>query len=118
VAALPRGQCCPATRKRETVIRIFRGDPLELLLREWAVELNHLEKLARLRPIGHGEGAQGSTTPVPVRMRRLHKNLCPEPSCSSKAYWGLIILTWVIGIPLPPEWPGAAKTAHAVQCRP
>jgi hypothetical protein len=34
VVGLKLGQCFPAPRKQEVVISIYRGDPMELLLRE------------------------------------------------------------------------------------
>jgi transposase len=39
-----QGQRWTAPRKREVVLRIFRGEPLELLSRELGVELYRLEK--------------------------------------------------------------------------
>ncbi len=42
--ALARGQRWTTARKREVVLRIFRGEPLELLSRELGVELYRLEK--------------------------------------------------------------------------
>ena len=46
VAARPlaQGQRWTAARKREVVLRILRGEPLELLSRELGVELYRLEK--------------------------------------------------------------------------
>lgn len=44
VKALGQGQRWTAPRKREVVLRIFRGEPLELLSRELGVELYRLEK--------------------------------------------------------------------------
>jgi len=44
VGALGRGQRWTAVRKREVVLRLFRGEPLELLSRELGVELYRLEK--------------------------------------------------------------------------
>lgn len=44
VKALVQGQRWTAPRKREVVLRIFRGEPLELLSRELGVELYRLEK--------------------------------------------------------------------------
>jgi transposase len=46
VAARPlaQGQRWTATRKREVVLRIFRGEPLDLLSRELGFELYRLEK--------------------------------------------------------------------------
>jgi len=41
---LAQGQRWTAARKREVVLRILRGDPLELLSRELGVELYRLEK--------------------------------------------------------------------------
>ncbi|MBM4294556.1 MAG: hypothetical protein FJ126_06570 [Deltaproteobacteria bacterium] len=41
---LAQGQRWTAARKREVVLRIFRGEPLELLSRELGVELYRLEK--------------------------------------------------------------------------
>ena len=41
---LARGQRWTAPRKRGVVLRIFRGEPLELLFRELGVELYRLEK--------------------------------------------------------------------------
>ena len=41
---LARGQRWTAPRKREVVLRIFRGEPLELLSRELGVEIYRLEK--------------------------------------------------------------------------
>jgi hypothetical protein len=42
VAALALGQRWSATRKRKVVIRIFRGDPRDLLSRELGFELNRM----------------------------------------------------------------------------
>ena len=44
VKALVQGQRWTAPRKREVVLRIFRGEPLDLLSRELGVELYRLEK--------------------------------------------------------------------------
>jgi len=44
VRALTQSQRWTAPRKREVVLRIFRGEPLELLSRELGVELYRLEK--------------------------------------------------------------------------
>ncbi len=44
VGALGPGQRWTAARKREVVLRIFRGEPLGLLSRELGVELYRLEK--------------------------------------------------------------------------
>ena len=44
VRPLTQGQRWTAARKREVVLRIFRGEPLELLSRELGVELYRLEK--------------------------------------------------------------------------
>ena len=44
VKALAQGQRWTAPRKREVVLRIFRGEPLDLLSRELGVELYRLEK--------------------------------------------------------------------------
>ena len=44
VRPLTQGQRWTAPRKREVVLRIFRGEPLELLSRELGVELYRLEK--------------------------------------------------------------------------
>ena len=44
VGALAQGQRWTAPRKREVVLRIFRGEPLDLLSRELGVELYRLEK--------------------------------------------------------------------------
>ena len=44
VRPLAQGQRWTAPRKREVVLRIFRGEPLELLSRELGVELYRLEK--------------------------------------------------------------------------
>jgi len=44
VRALAQGQRWTAPRKREVVLRIFRGEPLDLLSRELGVELYRLEK--------------------------------------------------------------------------
>jgi transposase len=41
---LARGQRWTAPRKREVVLRILRGEPMELLSRELGVELYRLEK--------------------------------------------------------------------------
>jgi len=41
---LAQGQRWTAPRKREVVLRIFRGEPLDLLSRELGVELDRLEK--------------------------------------------------------------------------
>ncbi|MCX5887819.1 MAG: hypothetical protein NTY36_00010 [Deltaproteobacteria bacterium] len=41
---LAQGQRWTAPRKREVVLRIFRGEPLDLLSRELGVELYRLEK--------------------------------------------------------------------------
>ncbi len=41
---LAQGQRWTAPRKREVVLRIFRGEPLELLSRELGIELYRLEK--------------------------------------------------------------------------
>ena len=41
---LTQGQRWTAPRKREVVLRIFRGEPLDLLSRELGVELYRLEK--------------------------------------------------------------------------
>ncbi|MBM4296029.1 MAG: IS3 family transposase [Deltaproteobacteria bacterium] len=41
---LARGQRWTAPKKREVVLRLFRGEPLELLSRELGVELYRLEK--------------------------------------------------------------------------
>jgi len=43
VRALAQGQRWTAPRKREVVLRIFRGEPLDLLSREVGVELYRLE---------------------------------------------------------------------------
>jgi hypothetical protein len=40
---LAQGQRWTVTRKREVVLRIFRGEPLDLLSRELGVELYRLE---------------------------------------------------------------------------
>ena len=42
--ALAQGQRWTAPRKREVVLRIFRGEPLDLLSRELGVEIYRLEK--------------------------------------------------------------------------
>ncbi len=39
-----QGQCWAAHRKREVVLRLLRGEPLDLLSRELGVELYRLEK--------------------------------------------------------------------------
>lgn len=44
VGPLGQGQRWTAARKREVVLRIFRGEPLALLSRELGVELYRLEK--------------------------------------------------------------------------
>lgn len=44
VGPLAQGQRWTAPRKREVVLRIFRGEPLELLSRELSVELYRLEQ--------------------------------------------------------------------------
>ena len=44
VGPLAQGQRWTAARKREVVLRIFRGEPMELLSRELGVELYRLEK--------------------------------------------------------------------------
>jgi len=44
VRPLAQGQRWTAPRKREVVLRIFRGEPLELLSRELGVELYRLEQ--------------------------------------------------------------------------
>ena len=44
VRALAQGQRWTAPRKREVVLRIFRGEPLDLLSRELGIELYRLEK--------------------------------------------------------------------------
>jgi transposase len=44
VGPLSQGQRWTAARKREVVLRIFRGEPLDLLSRELGVELYRLEK--------------------------------------------------------------------------
>jgi transposase len=44
VKPLAQGQRWTAPRKREVVLRIFRGEPLDLLSRELGVELYRLEK--------------------------------------------------------------------------
>ena len=44
VRPLAQGQRWTAPRKREVVLRIFRGEPLDLLSRELGVELYRLEK--------------------------------------------------------------------------
>ena len=44
VGALAQGQRWTAPRKREVVLRIFRGEPLDLLSRELGVELYRLEQ--------------------------------------------------------------------------
>ena len=44
VRALAQSQRWTAPRKREVVLRTFRGEPLELLSRELGVELYRLEK--------------------------------------------------------------------------
>lgn len=44
VRTLVQGQRWTAPRKREVVLRIFRGEPLDLLSRELGVELYQLEK--------------------------------------------------------------------------
>ena len=41
---MAQGQRLMALRKREVVLRIFRGDPLELLSRELGIELYRLGK--------------------------------------------------------------------------
>jgi hypothetical protein len=41
---LTQGQRWTAPKKREVVLRIFRGEPLEMLSRELGVELYRLEK--------------------------------------------------------------------------
>jgi transposase len=44
VGPLARGQRWTSPRKREVVLRILRGEPMELLSRELGVELYQLEK--------------------------------------------------------------------------
>ena len=44
VGPLGQGQRWTAARKREVVLRLFRGEPLDLLSRELGVELYRLEK--------------------------------------------------------------------------
>jgi hypothetical protein len=44
VGPLGQGQRWTAARKREVVLRIFRGEPLDLVSRELGVELYRLEK--------------------------------------------------------------------------
>ena len=44
VEPLGQGQRWTAARKREVVLRLFRGEPLDLLSRELGVELYRLEK--------------------------------------------------------------------------
>jgi transposase len=44
VGALGQGKRWTAARKREVVLRIFRGEPLDLLSRELGVELYRLEQ--------------------------------------------------------------------------
>src|SRR5664280_113790 len=44
VGPMGQGQRWTAARKREVVLRLFRGEPLDLLSRELGVELYRLEK--------------------------------------------------------------------------
>ena len=44
VGPLGQGQRWTAARKREVVLRLFRGEPLDLLSRELGIELYRLEK--------------------------------------------------------------------------
>jgi hypothetical protein len=44
VGSLGQGQRWTAARKREVVLRLFRGEPLDLLSRELGVELYRLER--------------------------------------------------------------------------
>jgi len=44
VGPLGQGQRWTAARKREVVLRIFRGEPLDLVSRELGVEIYRLEK--------------------------------------------------------------------------
>ena len=44
VGPLGQGQRWTAARKREVVLRLFRGEPLDLVSREFGVELYRLEK--------------------------------------------------------------------------
>ena len=44
VGPLGQGQRWTAARKREVVLRLFRGEPLDLVSRELGVELYRLEK--------------------------------------------------------------------------
>lgn len=59
VGALGPGQPWTAARKREVVLRIFRGEPLKLLSQELGGRALAAGKVARRRPGGHGGGPQG-----------------------------------------------------------
>ena len=57
VRPLAQGQRWTAHRKREVVLRILRGEPLELLSRELGGRALPAGKVARRCPGGHGGGS-------------------------------------------------------------
>jgi transposase len=56
VGPLGQGQRWTVARKREVVLRLFRGEPLDLLSRELGVEFYRLEKWRDAALVGMEEG--------------------------------------------------------------
>ncbi|MGB9292028.1 MAG: hypothetical protein WCB64_01785 [Desulfobaccales bacterium] len=67
VGPLGQGQRWTAARKREVVLRLFRGEPLDLVSRELGVELYRPGAMAGGRLGGHGRGPQGQKRRTPLK---------------------------------------------------
>ncbi len=84
--ALAQGQRWTAPRKREVVLRIFRGEPLDLLSRELGVELCRLENwrdaaLAGLAEALKARGGDPLKAELDQAMQRLGKLIPWKTSC-------------------------------------
>jgi len=64
---LGQGQRWTAARKREVVLRLFRGEPLDLVSRELGVELYRLEKWRDAALEGREEALQARNGETPSR---------------------------------------------------
>ncbi len=69
--ALAQGQRWTAPRKREVVLRIFRGEPLDLLSRELGVELYRLEKWRDAALAGLAEALKAELDQAMQRLGKL-----------------------------------------------
>ena len=67
VGPLGQGQRWTAARKREVVLRLFRGEPLDLVSRELGVELYRLEKWRDAALAGMEEALKARNGDTPSR---------------------------------------------------